>query len=182
MSKALRELKLTQKDATEMLATCRHPKATLPGVNWSCFITLMINDTALTKIQKVIDAASDDGNIAETFPAAKQKALQEKYREYEVKRLELCKKHAERKHGAPVMFGPNTFQMKDIEGFEKDHNKLVERYQQAVNARAAQTEKVNKLLDKEVTLKLPVIKQSDLPKEISPDITGPLHRLLLYGE
>ena len=95
----------------------------------------------------------------------------EKFKEYDEKRVELAKEHAEKdEDGNAVMVGEEnikSFDIKDIAKFTKDLEKIQEEYKTELEARDKQLKDYEKLMDEDTKLELQKVKLENVPEEIT---------------
>jgi len=91
----------------------------------------------------------------------------EDYKEYEKLRTELCEKHAEKDDTNSAIIKAGKYVLQDNEAFDKDLEALKEEHKAAVDAREEQVKGYEELLKEETSFKYYVVKQENLPQEIS---------------
>ena len=98
--------------------------------------------------------------------------LPEKFKEFEMKRVELAEKYAKKdENGKPkkekAENGAEQFIMADEKKFQKEFDALKKEHKEAVDLRDKQIEEYTKLLLTESTVVLHKVKLEDVPKEIT---------------
>jgi len=177
----MKTVKLTGTEVKDLLTACNsHQITSLPGVEWSFIITLIGCDMKLTAFAKAMNASGDVKSLGEE--------LSVKYQEFDAKRVELCEKHAIKDPDGtavtrllPGMAQPKYI-FEDEAKFEADFEKLKKKFNEAVEAREAQTELVKAKLEAEEEYTLPEVKMEDAPKGVTPILLRPFAKLLVYGE
>ncbi len=104
----------------------------------------------------------------------------EKYSEYENKRIKLCEEYADKdEKGKPKMEILNEatkeYVISDRKGFDKALEDLRKEYKEVLDERDAQIKEVNELLEKESDLVPFMVEYEDLPQ----DITGNMLSLII---
>jgi hypothetical protein len=104
-------------------------------------------------------------NLSESVKASKE------YAEFEDKRIDLAKKHAEKNEkGEPKTKeenGKNVFDIKNIDKFNKEFDALKKKYSKALDEREKQIKEYNELIEQDNDITLHKIKLDDIPENIS---------------
>lgn len=90
----------------------------------------------------------------------------EKFLEYDKKRIETCKKYADRENGEPKM-KDNNFIITDRKEFDKEIEKLNKDNKEILDEREKQGKEFNELLKKESTFAPYMVDYKELPESIS---------------
>jgi hypothetical protein len=126
----------------------------LPGAKWAYAVARNV-----TKLKPEVEAL--------------QKAYQadEKFLEYENKRLKLAQKHAVKKDGKPQTIdiaGHKEYLVTDESKFNIEFEKLKKEYKEALDTRKKQVEDFNEILTEEVEVDLYLINHDYIPEGITP--------------
>lgn len=108
-----------------------------------------------------------------------QKALKsdEKFEEFEKKRVELLDKYGLKKNGNFVSEN-NQVVLKDAEGFDKEFSVIQEQYADIISSRAQQLKEYSELLQQENDIQLKKIDISWMPEDIETKDMNILYPLI----
>ena len=112
---------------------------------------------------------SKNKKILKTEMEALTDALKPKdeYKKYDKKRIELCEIHANKdKNGKPVVEN-GAYRMSNKKAFDKELEKLQEKYKKAVDGQKIQDEEYKKLLEEKISVKLNKVDIKNVPEEIT---------------
>ena len=185
MSDKTKKLKLTQQEClTMLLASTQGIGTRLAGVDWSCFLALISCDNELMKYDKAIAAAQEVKNIGEGKSKAEGAKLVESWEAFAKECEELKKKHAMNDvDGSPLTSakpdGTTRIRFSDPDAFAKEFKAVQDEHKDAIDARNEQLKRVQKKLESEVTVTLPVITRDQLPKDITQAALQPFAKLLV---
>lgn len=104
--------------------------------------------------------------------AEELKSKDEKYNEYEQKRMELFKNNVEfDSNGVPVQLAPGAYKIKadKAKSFKEDTEKLNNEYKDAIDKRKPELVENEKYLDEEIKIDFDLLKESDIPEELNQD-------------
>lgn len=107
--------------------------------------------------------------ITALVEAAKQS---DEYKEYEAKRVEICKEHAEKdENNEPVLINKGTvseeYKIADQKSFEASLKKLNDENKEVIRAREKQIEEFNSLLEENKDINFHKVSLKDVPDEIT---------------
>lgn len=95
------------------------------------------------------------------------------YQEFENERIQLASEHSKKQdNGRPetiMINGVEEFNIKNVPAFEKEYNKLKEKYAEVIVKREEQLKEINKFLEEEIEVELYTIKIEDVPSSINGD-------------
>lgn len=133
---------------------------------------LFINLRTLGELKGVKFAYGITKNINKLKPEieALDKALEptKEFQEFDKKRVELVKKHSRvDENGKPILKEDNNYDVVNMGLFEKEFEELKKENQEVWDARLAQIEEFNKLLDEEINIEFYKIKLENVPENIS---------------
>ncbi len=129
--------------------------------------------TAVGKLQgvKFAYAVAKNSQIIKHELKALQEAVKpsDKFIEFDQKRIELCRDHAEKdEKGSSIIVG-SEFSIRDRQSFDIDLEGLREKHAEAVVQREAQVEEYEHLLEESCELSLHKIGKDDLPENITAE-------------
>jgi len=91
-----------------------------------------------------------------------------KYEEYEKRRITLCEIHSEKNDdGTPVIVG-DKYKLIDMELFNIELEVLKEEYEEIISERIKQINEYNLILEEEINIDVAKINFIDLPVDITP--------------
>ena len=91
------------------------------------------------------------------------------YLEYDRKRIELGKEHANKdEKGEPIVID-GKFDVKDMSLFEQAYKELEEEYKEAISEHGKKIEELNALLEEESSVELHKISLDDVPSDITTE-------------
>ena len=88
--------------------------------------------------------------------------------EYDGKRIELCKKYAQKKDDGEFVVRQGQYIIGDQKSFDKEMEKLRKKYDTAIKIRNDQEKKVKNILEGETEINLRLIPCDELPNGITP--------------
>lgn len=97
----------------------------------------------------------------------------DEYKAYEAKRIELCKKHAEKDVNGEAKMTNNTFDIIDRKKFDKELKVLQDEYKDTLEEHLKKVEEYNKLLDMDTEITFFKIKLEILPDTYEEEIEDP---------
>jgi uncharacterized protein with WD repeat len=104
--------------------------------------------------------------------AEELKSKDEKYLEYDQKRVDLFKKHVEfNADGTPVQVAPGRYKIKvgQEKTLKEENEKLDSEYFEAIEKRKAEIVEDDKWLEEEIEIKIDLFKEADLPESLNQD-------------
>lgn len=104
----------------------------------------------------------------------------DEFNEYVQKENELAQKYALKgKDGDVIRDNKGNFTITDSKSFTDDLKKLQEKYDKTIKANKKLTNEFNEFLNEEIDIKLPKIREKDLPENISVQQLNDIVLLLL---
>ncbi len=90
------------------------------------------------------------------------------YQKYDEARIELVKKFSKKdEHGEPIIEN-NQFVIEDLKKWATEFKKFNKGYEEVLKKRDKQVEEYNALLDEKTEIKLHMVNENDLPRNITP--------------
>lgn len=93
--------------------------------------------------------------------------VSDKFKEYDTKRIELCKKHSNKDENWEAIMIDKRFDINDFKWFEKDILKLQEEFKETLNENDKHISDYEKLLNEETKLELVKVDSENIPDELS---------------
>ena len=87
--------------------------------------------------------------------------------EYEKNRIAICEKHCKRDENNQLKIQNNTYDIEDMDTFNKDIEELKKKNKKVLDNRQKQADEYNKLLEEDIEIPFVLIKQDDLPNSLS---------------
>ena len=103
----------------------------------------------------------------------------EKLKEWDKKRLELCKQYAKKDDNGDPIIIDNFYDIEDREAFDKANNELKEQYKVDIEEAEAQSKKYQEELQQDVKIKLYYIKSNDLPDNLTVEQLEKLEDIII---
>jgi hypothetical protein len=100
------------------------------------------------------------------------KSKDEKYNEYEQKRMELFREYVVfDNYGNPVRLAPGVYKLKEetADISKKENEKLDIEYKDVIEKRKPELVENDKYLDEEIKIDFDLFKESDIPEELNQD-------------
>lgn len=117
---------------------------------------------ALTKNKSIINS-----ELKELDNMSKGLSKDEKFMEYEEKRMDLCKKHCNRdENNKPIIINGQFDLSNKLPEFELDFSNLNEEYKELLDAKEVIREEIEEYRNKEIELELHGINFEDIPNTI----------------
>jgi len=108
-----------------------------------------------------------------------------KMKEFEEKRIELCKEHAKKDDkGEPAIVpvegkpGQGQYDIIDQDAFDKALEALRDEYKETLDERQKQVDKLNEFLNEEAERDLWAIRLDDLPDQITAELLAPFEKVI----
>lgn len=89
------------------------------------------------------------------------------FKEYEEKRIELCKNHSEKDEDGEAITEGDRFKIIDVKTFNSELESLGKEYEESLSERKKQIEDYNNLMEENIDMDFKKVKFDDLPSDMN---------------
>lgn len=155
--------------------------------------TPMLKNKDILSLNQALNTVGNLSGVRFSYAVAKNKKLieteiealnvalkaSEKYTEFDTKRVELCKRLADKDEKGVAKMDNNSFVIiANKEEFDKELEALRTEYKEEIDAREAQIKKFNEMMEEESSFVPHKIKLADLPANITAKQTTDLFEII----